>query len=200
MRPLVPAKSGGWLGVAAIAAWVVLYVTAAVPYVGYDLTTNYLSDLGHPQAPAAWAFNAGAILGGILFVPFALALGRALGGRLGTAGGFLLLIAAVFLILVGVFPESSPNNLHFIVSAGFFLTTLISALVLAIPLHVSKAFGPMSGLLSGAVIAASVVLLATFAPLYEHITVYLALVWAAWNAMRLLRIPVAATVAAPAAA
>ena len=181
----IPRRTGAVLGGAGLAAWAALYLVAALSYPGYDVTRNFLSDLGHPDAPAAWAFNAGAILGGLLFLPFALAVGSAVGGRLGILGGACLAGSAIGLAFVGVSHETSPNNLHFIVSAIFFLLQALGAAALALPMHASRLFGPMSGLLAAADLAASVVFLGTGDPLYEHVTVFTALGWTAWNVGRL---------------
>ncbi len=188
MASVLSARTGGALGAIGIATWVALYAVAVTSYAGYDITENFLSDLGHPDAPAAWAFNAGAILGGLLLLPFGFVVGRTTGGHLGLAGGVLLAAAAAFLLLVGVFPEESPYNLHFVVSAGFFLLLALAAATLAVPMHVSPAFGPVAGWLAGATVAASAALVLTgVAPLFEHITVYIGLGWSAFGAGRLLR-------------
>lgn len=187
--PRIPARTGASFGLVALAAWASLYGVAASSYAGYDPRVNFLSDLGHPLAPNAWAFNAACILAGLLYVPYSLSVGHVLGGRAGLAGSALLLAANGFLVLVGVFPEESPNNLHFIASAAFFLLLTLSAGVLALPLHASRAFGPGSGILAGAVVAGGVVLVASRVdPLWEHVAVGLGLTWSLWNAGRLLRL------------
>lgn len=189
MVPRIPARTGGAFGLVAVAAWASLYGVAASSYAGYDPRVNFLSDLGHPLAPAAWAFNAGCILAGLLYVPYSLSVGHVLGGRAGLAGSALLLAASGSQVLVGVFPEESPSGMHFIASAAFFLLLTLSAGILALPLHASRAFGPGSGILAGAVVAGGVMLLASRVdPLWEHVAVGLGLAWSLWNAARLLRL------------
>ena len=179
-------RAGAGFGLLAILVWLVLYFIAAASLPGYDLRTNQVSDLGNPSSPGAWAFNAACILAGLLFLPFALAIPGALAGRTAKAGGGLLIGAEAFLVLVGVFPEESPNNLHVLVSGGFFILLLISALVLAYPLHESRDFGRLTGYLAGATAAASLATIVTRAePFIEHITVFLGLLWSARAAGRM---------------
>ena len=85
-----------------------------------------------------------------------------------------------------MFPEESPNNLHVLVSGGFFILLLISAVVLAYPLQESKDFGHLTGYLAAATAAASLATIVTRAePLIEHITVFLGLLWSARAAGRM---------------
>lgn len=182
----VSTRLGAAFGLLAILAWLAFYFIAAASLPGYDLLVNQVSDLGHPSAPGAWAFNAACILAGLLFVPFTLAIPGALAGRLAKAGSGLLTGAVAFLVLVGVFPEESPNNLHFLVSSGFFILLLTSAVVLAYPLHESRDFGHLSGYLAAATAAASIATIVTLAePIIEHLTVYIALLWIARAAGRM---------------
>lgn len=170
----------------AILVWLVLYAIAAASLPGYDVRTNQVSDLGHPNSPGAWAFNAACILAGLFFVPFALSIPNALSGPMAKAGSGFLTVAVAFLVLVGVFPEESPNNAHFLVAAGFFIFLLLSALVLAYPLHESKEFGHLSGYLAAATAAAAAATIVTLTePIIEHLTVYAALLWTARAAGRM---------------
>lgn len=190
MKQLIPHRLTAVLGFAGAGTWTVLYAVAALSYPGYDMTRHFLSDLGHPLAPGAWAFNLAAVLAGILFVPTSWALGQAAGGRAGIVGGGLGAVAAVFLVLVGIFPEESPNNMHFLVSSGFFLSQLAGAAFLMVPLHRNPMFGPVSGLLAAATIGADIVFIAarTFETFLqyatEHVSVFVALAWIVWNAGR----------------
>ncbi len=179
------ARTGGLLGFAAIAAWTLLYLVAVAATPTYTITGSYLSDLGNPNAPAPWAFNAADILGGILFAPFGFVVGRTVGGRAGRAAQVLLPISAVGLIFVGIFPEGSPYSLHTIVSAVFFLLLAVSAGLVGVPMYASTTFRPLGGYLAGITVAAAVAFLATSNRLLEHVVVYAALVWQAWTAWRI---------------
>ncbi|MGQ0797050.1 MAG: DUF998 domain-containing protein [Methanobacteriota archaeon] len=186
MAPSIPPRLGAASGIAAVVAWTALYLTSVALDPGYSVIENYLSDLGHPTAPGNWAFNAADLIAGILFIPFALAVGQVLRTRLGWIGSMLMVLAGLALVLVGVFPEESPNNLHVIVSAAFFLLLTASAAVLGRPLHVSPAFGRLSGYLAAATVAGSVAFLVSGGSrVLEHVAVYAGLVWAAWTAARL---------------
>jgi len=183
----IPPRVGAASGLAAIVAWVSLYLVAVALYPGYSIVDNYLSDLGHPSlAPGYWAFNAADILAGILFIPYGLAVGSVLRTRLGKVGGAFVVLTGMGLILVGVFPEDSPYGLHFVASLAFFLLLTASAAALAIPFHTSPAFGRLAGYLAGATVAASVAFLASGgSKLLEHVAVYAGLIWGAWTAVRL---------------
>ncbi len=181
------ARTAGLLGFAAIATWTLLYLVAVVATPTYTITGSYLSDLGNPSAPAPWAFNAADILGGILFAPFGFVLGRTVGGRAGRAAQALLVVSAIGLILVGIFPEGSPYSLHTIVSAVFFLLVAISAALVAVPMYASTTFRRTGGYLAGATVAASITFLVTGEQLPEHVAVYVALLWQAWTAWRMYR-------------
>lgn len=182
----IPSRAGAGFGLAAVVAWTSLYLVSVALHPGYSIVDNYLSDLGHPQAPGNWAFNAADIVAGALFIPFGIAVGQALGTRLGKAGNVLIVLAGLALILVGVFPEESPNNLHTLVSAAFFLLLTAAAATLAVPLHMTPSFGRLSSYLAGATVAGSAAFLASGgSKLLEHVAVYAGLIWATWTAVRL---------------
>src|SRR6266545_2041548 len=171
------ARTGGLLGFAAIATWTLLYLVAVASTPTYTITGSYLSDLGNPNAPAPWAFNAADILGGILFVPFGFVVGRTVGGRAGRVAQVLLPISALGLIFVGIFPEGSPYNLHTIVSAVFFLLLAVSAGLVGVPMYASTTFRPLGGYLAGITVAAAVAFLATSNRALRDVVVYRPLVW-----------------------
>ncbi|HYV08667.1 MAG TPA: DUF998 domain-containing protein [Thermoplasmata archaeon] len=179
------ARASGILGFAAIATWTVLYLVAVALTPTYTITGSYLSDLGNPNAPAPWAFNAADILGGILFTPFGFVVGRTVGGRAGRAAQVLLPTSAVGLVFVGIFREGSPYGLHTIVSAVFFLLLAVSAGVVGVPMYVSTTFRRVGGYLAAITVAAAIAFLITTNQLLEHVVVYAALVWQAWTAWRI---------------
>lgn len=199
----VDARTGALFGWAAVAAWVVLYLVAALSTPGYSITARRLSDLGNPAAPASWAFNSACILAGIFFLPFAQAVGVGLSKWMRRVGTVILSLAAIFLVLLGVFHEESPYNLHFIFSGLFFVSFMVVISHYAYAMWKSPRYGEVSGVLS--ILASGlalffivVVLLETLetppvseSPLsnaFEHITVFAGLAWAAWNAWRIFRV------------
>jgi len=95
----------------------------------FSWTGDALSDLGvHGQS--AVLFNSGLIAGGVLSVIFALGVMRYyLSQRVGRCGAFFLLLAGIFLVSIGVFPETAPNNIHYAVSVAFFATFPMSLLI-----------------------------------------------------------------------
>lgn len=191
----------GWIGVG---AWIILYLFAAVSTPGYSLTTHRLSDLGNPSAPTPWAFNSACILAGSFFLPFAWALGTGMSKWMRLVGSVMLSLAAVFLILLGVFHEESPYNLHFIFSALFFLLFMMDISHYAVAMWRNPKYGKVSGVLS--VLASGLALFFIVAVLeesvtntqiaggavsnsLEHLTVFAGLAWAAWNSLRLYVMP-----------
>lgn len=134
-RKLTPA-----LGLLAVAWFLAMYSVAMSLDSVYVFGENYLSDLGVGEG--AWAFNSGVIGAGALFILFdisavAPALGR---GRVQGTAVSLLVLAAGFLVCVGIFTEDA-GDLHGIVSYGFFLTMLVALGVLTLSLSRSKALG-----------------------------------------------------------
>lgn len=202
MRAVAP-RTGALFGFAAVAAWIALYLVAAFSTPGYSITGNRLSDLGNPKAGAPWAFNAACILAGLFLLPYVWALGTGLSRRMRLVGTYMLTLGAVFLVGVGVFPEESPYDLHFIFSALFFLVIMMAISHYAIAMFRSPQYGKISGTLS--VIASGFALLfvvtvlvenvggapisgGTVSNFLEHATVFASLAWVAWNGIRLHRI------------
>jgi hypothetical membrane protein len=86
----------------------------------YSLLNHFISELGEVGvSSAAWVFNAGLFLGGLILTPYILGLGISFGslsGWLGTAAG---IIAVLGVSAVGIFPM---NNLkpHVIAAMTYF--------------------------------------------------------------------------------
>lgn len=199
----IDVRTGALFGWAAVAAWIVLYLVAAVSTPSYSITAMRLSDLGNPAAPAPWAFNFACVLAGLFFLPFAQALGAGLSRMMHRVGTVLLSVAAIFLILLGVFHEESPYDLHFIFSALFFILFMMAISHYAYAMWKSPRYGKISGALSALASACAlflivVVLLETLesppvsesalSNAFEHLTVFAGLAWATWNAWRVFRI------------
>ena len=115
-------------------------------------------------------------------------------------GRAMLCLAAAFLILLGIFHEGSPDDLHFIFSALFFLLFMMAISHFAVAMWRSPRYGKVSGVLSG--VAGGLALWFIFTVLFEslanaqiaggvlsnlleHLTVFAGLAWAAWNGVRL---------------
>ncbi len=208
MRAIVTPRAGVLAGLAGLTAWIALYAISALAMAsgpGYDVTRNYLSDLGNPASPAPWAFNAACLLGGILAIPFGLALGDALGGRGGRVLKFLIPLAGLSLVGVGAFPEGSPYGLHGLVSLLFFVLLTASQGAMVLPALRAPTFRPLGGwVTAGAFVLSAALIISFFAGvgndhLAEHLGVYGGLAWQLSSALYLWRSPTVAarTVTAP---
>lgn len=95
----------------------------------FSWTGNALSDLGIYEESAV-LFNSGLIIGGILNVIFAFGVLRFYKNQtVGRDGAFFLLLTGIFLASIGIFPETTPNNIHYIVSVAFFAAFPMSLLI-----------------------------------------------------------------------
>jgi len=93
-------------------------------------TENALSDLAGSQATATTAaiFNSGLIICAIFSIIFSVGLTQTLRKRtLGLIGTFILILADISLIAIGVFPETA-GRIHFYVSVAFFTLFPVSLL------------------------------------------------------------------------
>ncbi len=196
----IETRTGVLFGWAAVGVWSVLYVVAAVSTHGYTITGNRLSDLGNPASGAPWAFNSACILAGLFFLPFAWTIGAGMRPWMRRVGSLLLTGAAGFLVLLGVFHEGSPYDLHFIFSALFFILFMMAISHYAVAMWRNPRYGKVSGVLS--VLASGLALFFILAVVVdslssepmahgavsnvlEHVTVFAGLAWAAWNGLRL---------------
>jgi hypothetical membrane protein len=95
----------------------------------FSWTGNALSDLGvHDES--AVLFNSGLIVGGILNIVFAVGVMRFYRNHtVGRDGAFFLLLAGIFLASIGIFPETAPSNIHYMVSVAFFAAFPMSLLI-----------------------------------------------------------------------
>jgi hypothetical membrane protein len=165
-----------------------LYSVAAFGDPGYVFFDNYLSDLG--VGPMASYFNAAVIIAGALTVPFALlAIRPALdGGIAATAAIVLTVVAAVFLMLVGVFTEDFEGT-HYAVSVGFFMSMLLALLCYSWTLHFSSSMGRPFTELTRTVTAIGIILVIFgFNPQTETVAVLMIVVWGLAAALTLLRL------------
>ncbi|MCK4425054.1 DUF998 domain-containing protein, partial [Candidatus Bathyarchaeota archaeon] len=114
-------KASGGSGILApfIAFAFILLAIAHSPR--FSWTENALSDLGVQQGVTAVLFNSGLIIGGLLNLVFALGLFMVLRGKiLGKIGSFILILDALALAAIGVFPEN-VKPLHLYASVAFFI-------------------------------------------------------------------------------
>ncbi len=109
----------------------------------YSLLNHYISELGEVGVSrAAWVFNLGLILGGLLMVPFTIGLGmllNSLWGWLGTVAGT---IAVLGVAGVGFFPMNQLKAHTFTAMtyfrAGLFMTLFYGLAIFFQPLDAVK--------------------------------------------------------------
>ncbi len=180
-------RVGALGGLVGPVAFMALYTIAAFGDPEYVFFENYLSDLG--VGSMAPFFNAAVIIAGALTVPFALlAIRPALDGGIAANGAIALtVVAAVFLMLVGVFTEDY-EGIHYTVSVGFFMSMLLALVCYSWTLHFSNAMGRTFTELTRTVTAIGIILVIFgFNPQTETVAVLLIVVWGLVTAVTLLR-------------
>jgi hypothetical membrane protein len=104
--------------------------SAVVSYPQFSWVDNALSDLGVVAGVTAVLFNSGLIISGVLCFIFATGLFVFLGEKaVGRMGAFVLVLASLALVAIGVFPES-VRHVHYFVSVAFFVLLPVSMLVI----------------------------------------------------------------------
>lgn len=136
------------LGIAVPVLYFGTVLVAASTWPAYSHVTRYVSELGGPEAPKPWLFNAGIMSMGVICILAAAGFGsalRRLGGR-----GALSRIAAVCVALFGVsmvmggaFPM--PNSLHGAFGLGFALVP--APVFMALALRSNSRLGGLRALL-----------------------------------------------------
>jgi hypothetical membrane protein len=129
-----------WFGIAGSLLMVACVIVPMVAYVGtegehFSPLNHFISELGHVGVSRlAPVFNAGLVASGILYLPFTLGLGIALGGWWAAAGTVAGLVAAVAVACVGFFPM---NNLppHYAAAMTFFRSGLLTVLLSGIAIQ-----------------------------------------------------------------
>jgi len=156
----------------------------------FSWTKNALSDLG-VDGLAAILFNSGLIISGLLAIVFSLGLMQALRKQmLGFAGSFVLVLACISLVGVGVFPETA-GPIHFYLSVAFFALILISQFLIAAAMISESSkrniglFSVLVGLLGTVSIAMSMVLPLEGAAIPEILASFSASLWSIILGVRL---------------
>lgn len=112
--------------VAAVAAWAIIIACVSInPW--FVFTKNAFSDLGGPRAADPWLYNYGLIAVGALIVAFASHAVNVSGGKLEVVGASFMIIAGLFLALIGVFHEGTYP--HVFVSQWFFAQMDMTSIV-----------------------------------------------------------------------
>ena len=133
-------KIGSITGLMAIIIFILATFTAFSLFSGpYTPLNNWLSDLGNsnynPQG--AIFFNLGCIITGILIIPFFMEFSRwkkeSGSNRLLIMAQIMGILSALFLIMIGIFPETY-EPWHWICSALFFLSLPLSLILVSLSL------------------------------------------------------------------
>ncbi len=186
------------------------YVAPGGPYATYDAVTRYISDFGNPNyTQLAWLFNGSIILLGLLGIGGTVLVRSAFQSKTTARIGLVFLgLASLGAILVGVFPEPSPElggNIHALVSLVVFVSSGFALLFLALAMVRDTRWDGFRGIsfLLGLV---TLVALAVYAPfgldwstagLIERIVVAPILLWAFVAGVHLLRLPTYAAAKIP---
>ena len=178
-------RVGSWCGLAAPIIFIVCWAAAIASTPGYRFGGQWVSDLG--VGGGAAYFNAGAIVSGVLTVPFAASLAKALDSeRLGWFGALTLAGAGISLACIGVFTEDA-GEAHLDVSVSFFVLMPMSLISLIHPFYKSAAMRPWGAHFTVIVALIGLGLLAVFqaGPLTETAVVAMIIVWSIPIAWRL---------------
>ncbi|MEM0078710.1 MAG: DUF998 domain-containing protein [Nitrososphaerota archaeon] len=114
----------GLLITVGVTQFMIFMIVAEALYPNYSVAYNYISDLG--VGVTAHIFNTSIIFLGLTVVIASFFINRLFRSRVFT---ITILLTGVGAVGVGVFPEGSPYNLHFIMSAVTFIFAGISAIV-----------------------------------------------------------------------
>ena len=112
-------KAFSFLGlISALSAWVVIDISIVLnPW--FDIFRHAFSDLGGPEANYPWVYNFGLISVSILVFLYSIYLATVAGNKIEVIGSAFLMIASVFLALIGLFPAGTRP--HTFVSTWFFI-------------------------------------------------------------------------------
>lgn len=203
-KPALFGRSVLWGGVLFAVGVVQFAVAMAVVqsrYSGYSLLTNYISDLGNTAtSPLPSVFNVSIILLGVLaFFGILLGWGGFPRGGPRVAGLFLLLVASISAMLVGLFPENVNPPVHDFVSLMVFLPGGLGLAILSAGMREGTHWSSYR-LFSAVLGAVTLVSLAYYAPtqannttwdpgLIERLIVFPILIWGFVAGIHLARLP-----------
>lgn len=192
---------GGFLIAVGAVQFAVANAVVQTRYAGYSLLTNYISDLGNTStSPLHIVFNISIIVLGMLaFIGILLAWGGFPRGGPRVVGLFLLLIASIAAILIGLYPENVNSTVHDTASLMVFLPAGLALVILSSAMRPTtmwfgyRAFSLILGLvvlLSLAYYAPTQTFSTTWDPgLIERLIVYPILLWAVVVGIHLARLP-----------
>lgn len=133
----ISTRIGAACALVGVGAIVVGIAVSWLGYQGYAPWLRYISELARPANPLGWAFQAGLVAAGVLFVPFGIALAGLLSGPRGVTASRLVMLAGPMLSLTGLFPLTSPVP-HFACAAVMFASAIFAELYVARAITVMK--------------------------------------------------------------
>lgn len=154
--------------------FLVAMIVAEAKYPDYSIANNYISDLG--VGATAYIFNSTIVLFGFLLIVGAVLIAS---NQKKSVFPYLLIIAAIGAIMVGVFPENT-GSLH---SVGAYITFLFAAIAAIVGVKWIKSPFRFMSLAIGIFIVAAIILyiekmyLGIGAGGMERMIVYPALFW-----------------------
>ena len=121
-----------WFGILSMIS-ALMWITAAILInPGFDFYTGALSQLGSPGSNYPWVYNVGLMFTSILLFIFAISLLLYSVNRIESAGSSFLMIAALFLALIGIYHGGTYP--HDFVSLWFFILADIAIITWGIGL------------------------------------------------------------------
>lgn len=168
-----------WLSIGIIAPsiFLVLYSVAMTSDSDYTFGENYLSDLG--VGPGAWAFNSALVIAGVLLVLFSIMGVRPMLGNqaISKVASAFLAVDGVLLACIGIFTEDYDPE-HYIFSISFFLTFLLTAVLMTVALCKTKVLGTFGYSFSAVIVVFGLILLPMGGdPFSETAAVFSIIVW-----------------------
>jgi hypothetical membrane protein len=129
-----------WYGIAGSVLMLACVTVSMAAYVGtgaerYSPLNHFISELGQVGVSRlAVVFNAGLVISGVLYLPFTLGLGAALGGWWAAAGTLAGLVSAVSVACVGFYPMNDLPP-HIAAAMTFFRSGLLTVLLSGIAIQ-----------------------------------------------------------------
>lgn len=133
-----------WFGIAGSLLIILCMCVAGLVYRGadgerYSVLNHYISELGEVGvSQAAVVFNAGLIVGSLLFVPFVVGMGLVLDNTWAKIGMAVGIWSTLSCALVGVFPMNHMN-IHSKVALSYFRSGLVMVLLYSTAVFAQRA-------------------------------------------------------------
>ncbi|MDI3541170.1 MAG: hypothetical protein PWQ62_84 [Candidatus Methanomethylophilaceae archaeon] len=174
------------IGIIGVCFFFIMWIAAVLIDGAWVFGEMTLSELGDPSRPADAIFNAACIITGILMALFAYGMRAQEELPLLRWSMFLMMIAGIFLIGIGVFPIHI-DVWHTFFSWAFFLTMLTAILISVPPNWHRGRRGKAMSIVSIAIVATAVILL-TLTPigLAEAMSVIFIMIWALMHGVDML--------------